>query len=236
VRENAMIQGTATANSFVKDGGTSSQFLMADGSVSTGGTSGSAASVTLGAIGTSSNANGATIAAGVLNLEPASASFGGVVTTGAQTFAGNKTFSGTTTASSFVKAGGTSSQILMADGSVSTGVTITTGTFLLTYSTQTMVISYKSIADGNSKIVYLKFPNVGLSSGVSTFLSFPAATLPASIRPSSNQTITTVVFTNPNFSNYNLGWWIFLGNGALILQSNSTFTGVPGSTISYIVD
>jgi hypothetical protein len=40
VRENAMIQGTATANSFVKDGGTSTQFLMADGSVSTGGASG----------------------------------------------------------------------------------------------------------------------------------------------------------------------------------------------------
>jgi hypothetical protein len=36
VRENAMIQGTSTANSFVKIGGTSSQFLMADGSVSEG--------------------------------------------------------------------------------------------------------------------------------------------------------------------------------------------------------
>lgn len=48
---------------------------------------------TMGAIGSSPNANGATISGSNLNLEPASGSFGGVVTTGAQTFAGEKTFS-----------------------------------------------------------------------------------------------------------------------------------------------
>jgi predicted heme/steroid binding protein len=47
----------------------------------------------LGAIGASPNANGASITSGVLNLQPASASFGGVVTTGTQTIAGQKTFS-----------------------------------------------------------------------------------------------------------------------------------------------
>jgi hypothetical protein len=36
VGENALIQGSLKANSFVKIGGTSSQFLMADGSVSEG--------------------------------------------------------------------------------------------------------------------------------------------------------------------------------------------------------
>lgn len=51
---------------------------------------------TMAAIGSSANANGATISSTTLNLEPASASFGGVVTTGTQTFAGNKTFTGTT--------------------------------------------------------------------------------------------------------------------------------------------
>jgi hypothetical protein len=49
----------------------------------------------LSAIGSSPNANGATVAGNTLNLQPASASFGGVVTTGAQTFAGVKTFSST---------------------------------------------------------------------------------------------------------------------------------------------
>ena len=48
--------------------------------------------VTLAAVGASPNANGASLAGQALNLEPASASFPGVITTGAQSFAGNKTF------------------------------------------------------------------------------------------------------------------------------------------------
>ncbi len=55
---------------------------------------GGTSNVTLAAIGAVPNANGASIdASQVLTLEPASASFGGVVTTGAQTFGGTKTFS-----------------------------------------------------------------------------------------------------------------------------------------------
>ncbi len=50
---------------------------------------------TLSAIGSSPNANGATITGNTLNLQPASAAFGGVITTLAQTFAGAKTFSNT---------------------------------------------------------------------------------------------------------------------------------------------
>ena len=49
----------------------------------------------LGTIGASSNANGATLSSGVLSLTPADANNGGLVTTGAQTFAGNKTLTGT---------------------------------------------------------------------------------------------------------------------------------------------
>ena len=49
--------------------------------------------LSLSAIGASPNANAATITGTVLNLQPADASFGGVVTTGTQTFAGAKTFS-----------------------------------------------------------------------------------------------------------------------------------------------
>ena len=47
---------------------------------------------TLTQIGSSSNANGATLSGTVLNLQPANSSFGGVVTTGTQTFGGTKTF------------------------------------------------------------------------------------------------------------------------------------------------
>lgn len=56
--------------------------------------SGGSGVTTMAAIGSSPNANGASIAATTLTLQPASASFGGVVTTGTQTFAGAKTFSG----------------------------------------------------------------------------------------------------------------------------------------------
>ncbi len=59
--------------------------------ISSGGTGTNTGDVTLAAIGSSANANGATLTAQVLNLEPASASFGGIVTTGTQTFAGAKT-------------------------------------------------------------------------------------------------------------------------------------------------
>jgi hypothetical protein len=47
---------------------------------------------TMAAIGSSPNANGATISSTTLNLQPASASFGGVITTGAQELAGAKNF------------------------------------------------------------------------------------------------------------------------------------------------
>ena len=47
---------------------------------------------TLAAIGSVPNANGASISSTTLNLQPANATYGGVVTTAAQTFAGAKTF------------------------------------------------------------------------------------------------------------------------------------------------
>lgn len=50
--------------------------------------------VTLAAVGSSPNANAASLSGQVLNLQPADATNPGVVTTGTQTFAGTKTFSG----------------------------------------------------------------------------------------------------------------------------------------------
>ncbi len=76
---------------------------------------------TMAAIGAAPNANAATISGVNLNLEPASASFGGVVTTGTQTFAGAKTFSGTLSA-----AGLTSSNGSLALTGAATGVLLST--------------------------------------------------------------------------------------------------------------
>lgn len=59
------------------------------------GPTGATGSITaLAAIGSSPNGNGATLSGTTLNLEPASVSFGGIITTGAQTFSGVKTFTG----------------------------------------------------------------------------------------------------------------------------------------------
>ena len=50
--------------------------------------------ISVGTIGGSSNANAATITSGVLSLTPADSTNGGIITTGTQTFAGDKTVSG----------------------------------------------------------------------------------------------------------------------------------------------
>lgn len=71
--------------------------VVANATIPTSGTN--TGDVTLAAIGASANANGATLAGQVLNLQPASATFGGVLTAGAQSIAGAKTFTGAVTAS-----------------------------------------------------------------------------------------------------------------------------------------
>ena len=70
--------------------------------------------LSLSAIGATANANGATITGTVLNLQPADASFGGVVTTGTQTFAGTKTLTGDL----FISKSAPSIQLKAANGSV----------------------------------------------------------------------------------------------------------------------
>jgi hypothetical protein len=61
--------------------------------------------ISLTPIGAVPNANGATVSGGTLNLQPANASFGGVITTGTQSFAGSKTFTGSVAALSMTQNG-----------------------------------------------------------------------------------------------------------------------------------
>lgn len=116
-------------------GGGTTNFLREDGQWAAGnsGTVTSVGALTLGTSGTdlsSTVANGTTTPVITLNVPDASATARGVVTTGAQSIAGAKTFSSALTALSLIKTGGTSAQILAADGSIitaGTNVTISGG-------------------------------------------------------------------------------------------------------------
>jgi hypothetical protein len=83
----------------ITGGITATTTIAATGNVTGANLSGSSSGantgdVTLGAVAAVPNANAATLTGQVLTLQPASATFPGVVTTGAQTIAGEKTFSG----------------------------------------------------------------------------------------------------------------------------------------------
>lgn len=97
-----------------------------DGNAGSNGTNGTNG-VTLAAIGATPNANGANIVGGVLSLEPASASFGGILTTGTQSIAGAKTFTTSIAGPVNTLDDGLGNQII--DGLISQQVqVITTGT------------------------------------------------------------------------------------------------------------
>jgi hypothetical protein len=130
---------------------------------------------TMAAIGAVPNANGATISGTTLNLQPASASFGGVVTTAAQTFAGIKNFAADNTV--FTTATPTQDGIVIlprAGGSSSLRVFITTAAlttsrthtipnvaadanFLLSQGNQTMVGSQTISFPGSTTVGSLIF-------------------------------------------------------------------------------
>lgn len=109
ITSSSAVTTLATVNSNVGSFTNASVTVNAKGLV-TAASSGSAPVTTLAAVGASPNANAATLSSNTLNLEPASASFPGVVTTGAQTLAGVKTISSAPVFSSV-----TASQALVVD-------------------------------------------------------------------------------------------------------------------------
>jgi len=85
---------TGTSTNTILLGLGDGSFLSADFTASTGSTGGG---VSTEIIGNTPNASGLTLSSGILNLEPASSSFGGIMTTIDQTFVGVKRFSSTGT-------------------------------------------------------------------------------------------------------------------------------------------
>lgn len=83
------------------------------------------APVTLAAVGSSANANAATLSGQALNLEPASASFPGVVTTGTQSMAGAKTFTTSAATPSLLLNGTVSGALTLVAAATTTPYTVT---------------------------------------------------------------------------------------------------------------
>jgi hypothetical protein len=95
VTGNLKTSGTITAGAITipNTDGTPNQVLITNGSGSLSwSTPSSGGATTVGAINSTSNANGASITASELKLAPADATNGGIVTTGTQTFSGAKYF------------------------------------------------------------------------------------------------------------------------------------------------
>lgn len=101
--------------------------------------------VTLAAVGASPNANAATLTGQVLNLQPADATNPGVVTTGAQTFAGAKTFSSTIVGSVSGTASNVTGVVAIANGG--TGQTTASAAFgaLSPLTTKGDVLTYSTL-------------------------------------------------------------------------------------------
>ena len=153
--------------------------------------------ITLSAIGAVPNANAATLTGSVLNLQPASVSFGGVVTTGDQTFAGTKTFLNTVVAPGYSYTGGSifnySSDTFyvntvnrthyfgMGNGngpaSISNNLSVANGTFSILSQTASTIASF----DANKNVV-----------------SLPLATYPSLIELSYVKGVTSAIQTQIN--------------------------------------
>ena len=169
--------------------------------------------MTLSAVGSSPNVNGATITGTVLNLEPASVLFPGVVTTGSQTFSGTKTFSS-------ISLSGAGNNVFGADLlTPKIASIINVGTLTLPTSTDTLlgrdtsdILTNKTITSTTNNVAAKSLHSLTTIVNVS---SSPA--------PTSGQVLTassgiSAIWQNPSSRTTT---WIFLGSNSLLAQNNN---------------
>jgi hypothetical protein len=181
--------------------------------------------VTLGPIGASPNPNGATLTMQVLNLEPASAAFGGVMTTGAQTIAGAKTWSNLGTFNGGITV--TGGVVNLNNDATANGVNIGTSTNTGTITIGGAAAQTISIGNGAAN----KTVNLGSSSGTSSTtiesgtgaLTIGTAAVAKTITIGNGTGSTSLVF-NAGTGNINIGAnavarTINLGTGAGVIQT-----------------
>ena len=254
---NGISVGVLTATSIVKSGGTSSQFLKADGSVDSSTyltTTGSGVNLT-GIVTSIVAGNNITISGSTGQVTVNStggnpsqwtSSASGITTTSnvgiksttpssALDVLGNAKISGVTTASSFVKSGGTSSQFLKADGSVDSS------TYLTSYSETDTLNSVTSRGNSTSNGISVgvltatrgNFTGIITStganiSGVTTATSFSGSGSGITGLTNSNLSGSAGI-TNANLANSTISG-VSLGSNLNTLTLNTSGTGLSGST------
>ena len=146
---------------------------------------------------------------------------------------GNAINTGTLTSASFIKSGGTSSQYLMADGSVSTLSGLVTGT-----GTANRMVKFTGASTVGNSLLYDDGSSIGLggyASGWAAGTEGVFQTKNASVYGYSNYEAGLVANAY-----YNLGWYRIASPSAsmIILNSNITLrvagTGSAGSAINWI--
>lgn len=184
-------------------------------------------SITLAPIGAAPNANAATIVGSVLNLQPASAAFGGVVTTGAQTFAGVKNFQ---------------NGIQLAGGStLSSATQFLSGACVPTLNVGAITASaggaFYQISDFNGvrSLTFGSFQVSAFTLAPFQLIYNTGNLIPVQYRPSSDLFFTVPGLDNTVAAVMKLG---ILADGRILLEKldNTAFTatfGVLGSCVSY---
>lgn len=192
-------------------------------------TGGGGASLAVGAIGSSSNTNGISLTGNILNLQPANASFGGVLTNGTQTFGGVKT---------------------LANGLKLTNGTVNYTAGTLDYYEEATVnttasgpwtgiaITLKFVRVG--KMVTMQFSQIDLAVVVSGQYISVDSLIPTRFYPSALVSYPVEVINGVNNASYNAGV-LQINSGAIIILGSatrgmfsSTYAGVNGGSISYI--
>lgn len=173
---------------------------------------------TLAAIGSSPNANGATISGSTLTLEPADGSFGGVVTTGTQTIAGAKTFS-----SAFTSSTSTTSPILI--GGTGTGSSISIRPTSGVGSTGADII-FQNGNNGGTEIARV--------TGSNGYTGFGTASPLMKFDITNGTQVTGANSGNPNALNVTGSNQALTGGGAtMFLNSNSAMGADVGASLAF---
>jgi hypothetical protein len=172
----------------------------------------------LAAIGSSPNANGATISGSTLNLQPASTSFGGVVTTGSQSFVGTKTFTSSTVFTGKI--------FYFRTSFTSTGTLAGTNYYMASLNTSTsgQTLTLPTPADG--QVLIIRNENSA---------AWSIAATSGTIKDEFNVALTTFDAYSSYLGYANGTGWVFsrLGGRILYTPTSSTDNTYPKGTVTY---